>query len=340
MATVNEDCAATTACRGVSGKRVQASGTCSSDSSCVDSNVRNYYETSFVKSGVPVNFTRWREYDPRARPWYTFASSNVAATGQKTTFSPIYPFATSGELGITATGAIMINETFQGVYGIDYELDDISSLLAETLGDVGAWAYVVERSGPGVSVPGTLVGSTFEGQMYNSATGTRLHSTQAARLSARESAYVLQAEGWSEGFFQRFDPSQGNCPRHKTCTLQASYASNDCSLSTAQLYAPMQPSSDPADSAAAGPATGAILPGMIYGRNVTACGGDAAVVAVNTTVASAEACQDLCRNTSGCSFFSYEWETFVNYEIVTGIFTGLHNEVSTSSDDTGEKERV
>ena len=94
----------------------------------------------------------------------------------------------------------------------------------------------------------------------------------------------------------RFDPSQGNCPRHKTCTLQASYASTDCSLTTAQLYAPMQPSSDPADSAAAGPATGAILPGVIYGRNVTACGGDAAVVAVGTDIVASVLSTVLLKN--------------------------------------------
>ena len=90
------------------------------------------YSTSPANAGVPINFTRWRTYDPRVRPWYTSASSAWATTTLQLGYSPVYAFASSGELGITATGVIMSDGTFLGVYGLDCELrlslDRLSSL--------------------------------------------------------------------------------------------------------------------------------------------------------------------------------------------------------------------
>lgn len=112
QATVNADCASSSACQGVSNKTVSTS-CAGGDASCVDANVRNDYSTSLDFAGLPVNFTRWRTYDPRMRPWYIEAKELWLASARKFGYSQIYPFATSGELGITATGAIIVNGSLQ-----------------------------------------------------------------------------------------------------------------------------------------------------------------------------------------------------------------------------------
>ena len=51
-------------------------------------------------------------------------------SSRKTLYSPVYEFATSGQLGITATGvALAPNGSFIGVIGIDYDLTAISDML-------------------------------------------------------------------------------------------------------------------------------------------------------------------------------------------------------------------
>ena len=41
---------------------------CTAD--CCDEDIRNYYTTSEAAGGAPVDFYRWRAYDPRHRGWY------------------------------------------------------------------------------------------------------------------------------------------------------------------------------------------------------------------------------------------------------------------------------
>ena len=45
-----------------------------------------------------------------------------------------------------------------------------------------------------------------------------------------------------------------------------------------------------------------------------------------------EDCQALCQSfvdNSGqaCEYFSYEWESFTAFEIITGVFTGANNQL-------------
>jgi hypothetical protein len=46
----------------------------------------------------------------------------------------VYEFATSGELGITASGSLIVDGAFQGVYAIDFALTQISTTLGRILG--------------------------------------------------------------------------------------------------------------------------------------------------------------------------------------------------------------
>ena len=72
----------------------------------------------------------------------------------------MYPFATSGTLGISPTGAIVQNGVFKGVWAMDYELRAISDMLGQVSSSPDSWAYAIERSGASA---GSLIGSTGRG---------------------------------------------------------------------------------------------------------------------------------------------------------------------------------
>ena len=85
LATVNQACAGG-ACTGVEGKVVMQ--TCpAEDAACIDANVRAYYDTSIDDAGRPVEFTRWRQYDPRVRPWYVLGKAGWTAGQGKLGYS-------------------------------------------------------------------------------------------------------------------------------------------------------------------------------------------------------------------------------------------------------------
>jgi hypothetical protein len=148
VAGVNEVCAVSEACRGVAGKTVQYSGTCPADDAmCVDADVRNYYRRS---ADASIAFTRWRQYDPHVREWYINGKALWESSQQMLAYSAVYEFSTSGELGITATGAFIQNSVFLGLFAIDYDLVDISVLLKRVATGASDWAYAVERSGPSI----------------------------------------------------------------------------------------------------------------------------------------------------------------------------------------------
>ena len=72
----------------------------------------------------------------------------------------MYVGATSGYNCITATGVAIVaghGDEVQGVWGADYNLNQLSSVLVQSLaGADGAWAYVVERSGHGTWSTGKI----------------------------------------------------------------------------------------------------------------------------------------------------------------------------------------
>ena len=83
----------------------------------------------------------------------------------------VYEFSTSGELGITASGSLIVDGAFQGVYAIDFALTQISTALDRILGQSpGAWAFAVERSGPN---RGLLLGATGNPVLYDGTTKVR-----------------------------------------------------------------------------------------------------------------------------------------------------------------------
>jgi hypothetical protein len=120
-------------------------------------------------------------------------------------WSDIYTFVTGSRLGLTATGTAAAAAaaggsagTFAAVFAVDLELQQISSVLSQTLAVAGGartgsrhglWAYVVERHGGGELV------STTVGERLARA-GQRLSASRASHPGIRGSAAALQAGGW------------------------------------------------------------------------------------------------------------------------------------------------
>jgi hypothetical protein len=85
---------------------------------------------------------RSQEYDPRQRAWY-----QRTVEQQEPTWSPVYTFAETGVLGITATHPIYENNQLQGVLGIDVSLQEISDFLQSLEISENGVAFAIERSG-------------------------------------------------------------------------------------------------------------------------------------------------------------------------------------------------
>ena len=85
------------------------------------------------EAGVPVELTRWRVYDPRARTWYREQKQRFAANGEIFGWSSVYSFSTSGALGITAMSTFHDVAGVQGIAAIDYTLAAISNVISDEL---------------------------------------------------------------------------------------------------------------------------------------------------------------------------------------------------------------
>jgi hypothetical protein len=98
---------------------------------CCDADIRAYYDVN--AAGVPVELTRWRVYDPRARTWYREQKQRFAANGEIFGWSSVYSFSTSGALGITAMSTFHDVAGVQGIAAIDYTLAAISNVISDEL---------------------------------------------------------------------------------------------------------------------------------------------------------------------------------------------------------------
>jgi hypothetical protein len=166
---------------------------------CCDAHVRNYYSTSVDARGRPLDVTRWRVYDHKARPWYKQCKYHLAE------YSKPYEFSTSQSLGLTAMAAAR-DETGEllGVFAIDYEVGGLSTVLNRSLSGPGSWGYAVERSN------GKLVALSTAESLYNSTlskvvgfSASRLSATAAGHSSIAVSATILAALDWPTGFYHR-----------------------------------------------------------------------------------------------------------------------------------------
>ena len=95
------------------------------------------------QQGNQTDLIQSLEYDPRTRPWY-----KAAIQAGKATWSPIYLFTATPELGITPVVPIYnLNRDLQGVLAIDLTLSQISDFLRNLKISRSGQAFIIERSG-------------------------------------------------------------------------------------------------------------------------------------------------------------------------------------------------
>ena len=79
---------------------------------------------------------------PGRRPWYTNAKDRWDELQLKLALSPVYVFDAgfgAAVLGITATGSIVQDGVFKGVYAADYMLSSVSVALRQVAFAEGSW---------------------------------------------------------------------------------------------------------------------------------------------------------------------------------------------------------
>ena len=81
-----------------SGKYLQKDCGKSPPAGCADRDVRVSFNVN-PETGNISNFTKWKQYDPRQRPWFKHAVAQWEEQQGKHAWSSIYPFAANGKLG-------------------------------------------------------------------------------------------------------------------------------------------------------------------------------------------------------------------------------------------------
>lgn len=134
--------------------------------SCIDNDIRMYYTTDIhdhqnIGGGAfdfQYNMSRWKQYDPRGRPWYIGAKEKVVVDTSKTSsWSDLYRFDTSQSLGLSAVHAIVDPSppnSLIGVLAVDYNLLTVTKWLREQLGqfaDTSTYFIVDQRTGTLIS---------------------------------------------------------------------------------------------------------------------------------------------------------------------------------------------
>ncbi|MEM9538244.1 MAG: cyclic nucleotide-binding domain-containing protein [Cyanobacteria bacterium P01_E01_bin.42] len=96
-----------------------------------------------VQPGQPDRFTEATPFDPRIRPWY----KNAKEAG-RAMWSPVYAFAGSGVLGMSAAMPIFDSDNImQGVFVTDVILSDVNEFLENLYISPRGEAFIVEQNG-------------------------------------------------------------------------------------------------------------------------------------------------------------------------------------------------
>lgn len=147
------------------------------------------------KQGNSTELIKSAEYDPRTRPWY-----KTAIQAGKPTWSPIYVFTATPELGITPVVPIY-NQTgaIRGVLAIDLTLTQISDYLRNLKISRSGQAFIIERSGD------IIASSTDEVPFVTSKEGReRRNAVNSNNPLTRDTALYLQKQ------FKSFDKINSN----------------------------------------------------------------------------------------------------------------------------------
>ncbi len=97
-------------------------------------------------------------YDPRTRGYYKDAIRLKALT-----VSDVYPFASSGELGITVTSPIFTNDRVVGVFAVDLTLKTLSRYLSDNRVTANSITIMADESGGVIAHPELEMGLAQKG---------------------------------------------------------------------------------------------------------------------------------------------------------------------------------
>ncbi len=155
--------------------------------------IRRIYRSDEQRSSRTLD--REGEYDSRSRPWYQAAT----AVG-KATWSPIYPFADSPQLGITHVAPVYEDSNFLGVLAVDLTLSEISNFLRQLEVSQSGQVFIMERTGE------IVASSSSEPPFVKTeTTDTRLAALDSTDLLIREAAQSLRTQ---LGGFEQIDASE------------------------------------------------------------------------------------------------------------------------------------
>ena len=115
-------------------------------------------------------------YDARTRGYY-----KEAARLKTLTVSDVYPFASSGELGITVTVPIIANNQFMGVFAVDLTLKTLSRYLSDNRVTANSITIMADESGGVIAHPDLESGLTKKG---NELVQNRLDKLKDVRVMA------------------------------------------------------------------------------------------------------------------------------------------------------------
>ena len=127
---------------------------------------RYYYHIDSMTGEKTTAAFKTKVYDARTRPWYTHGEQIGYGS-----FSPIFTFATGGQLGITYSVPFYENGVFKGVVGADFMLDEIEKILAKQH-EPGFGLFIFENERTSADDAYDMVGSSDHVIIANS---TRQH---------------------------------------------------------------------------------------------------------------------------------------------------------------------
>lgn len=147
------------------------------------------------QQGNSTDLIRSAEYDPRTRPWY-----KKAIEAGKPTWSPIYVFTATPELGVTPVVPVYNqNGELRGVLAIDLTLTQISDFLHSLKISKSGQAFIIERSGD------IVASSTDELPFVTSKEGReRRNAANSTNPLIRDTTLYLQKQ------FKTFDKVNSN----------------------------------------------------------------------------------------------------------------------------------
>ncbi|MBC7917341.1 MAG: hypothetical protein H7Y28_06000 [Rhodoferax sp.] len=145
-------------------------------------------------------------YDPRTRGYY-----KEALKQQTLTVSDVYPFASSGELGITVTIPVIRKEGTTGVFAVDLTLKTLSRYLADNRVSPNSITIMADERGGVIAHPDLERGLTLQGNdmvqnRLDKLGDFRVMAALGKRLSSGQDRFLFTADPANTEYIGIFSP--------------------------------------------------------------------------------------------------------------------------------------